>query len=198
VALIETFDWVLYIFGAFLLYTAWKIARHKEVEVHPDDNPVLKIARRLVRSTNEYDGQKLFTTRNGVRLATPLFAVLVMIEATDVVFAVDSVPAILAVSHEPFIVFSSNAFAILGLRALYFALRGMADRFHYLNVGLGVILAFVGTKMLIAEIYHVPIPLSLAIIAGTLTIAVVASLLRDRKNGAGPHLDEDEVGPEIR
>jgi tellurite resistance protein TerC len=184
VALIEQFDWILYVFGAFLIYTAWKIARHDEVEVHPEQNPVLKVARRLIRSTNEYDGQKIFTIQNGKRLATPLFAVLIMIEATDVVFAVDSVPAILAVSREPFIVFSSNAFAILGLRALYFALAGMKDRFRYLNIGLGVILAFVGIKMLIVEWYHVPIPLSLSVIFVTLTVSIVASLRAERKEDA--------------
>ncbi len=125
--------------------------------------------RKVVPSTNEYDGQKIFTRRNGKRLATPLFAVLVLIETTDVVFAVDSIPAILAVSREQFIVFSSNAFAILGLRALYFCLAGMAGRFRYLNVGLGVILAFVGIKMLITELYHFPTWLSLVIIIGVLT-----------------------------
>ncbi len=180
VALIEQFDWILYVFGSFLIYTAWKIARHDEVEVHPEQNPVLKVARRLIRSTNDYDGQKIFTIQNGKRLATPLFAVLIMIEATDVVFAVDSVPAILAVSREPFIVFSSNAFAILGLRALYFALAGMKDRFRYLNIGLGVILAFVGIKMLIVEWYHVPIPVSLSVIFVTLTVSIFASLRAER------------------
>jgi tellurite resistance protein TerC len=189
VALIETFEWVLYVFGAFLLFTAFRIARHQETEIHPENNPVLKLVKKMIPSTHEYDGQRLFTVKNGARLATPLFAVLIMIEATDVVFAVDSVPAILAVSREPFIVFSSNAFAILGLRALYFALAGMADRFRYLNIGLGVILGFVGIKMLIAEWYHVPIPLSLGIIGTTLTVAIAASLLVERKegkNGASP------------
>lgn len=181
VALIEAFDWILYVFGAFLIYTAWKIARHDEVQVDPEHSKVLKMARRLVPSTTEYDGHKIFTIQNGKRLATPLFAVLVMVEATDVIFAVDSVPAILAVSHEPFIVFSSNAFAIMGLRALYFALSGMKDRFRYLNIGLGVILAFVGTKMLMTEVYHFPIPISLGIIAATLTVSIVASLRAERK-----------------
>ena len=140
VALIEAFDWILYVFGAFLLITAFRVARHKEAEVHPENNLVLKLVRHVVPSTAEYDGQKLFTRRTGKLLATPLFAVLILVETTDVVFAVDSIPAILAVSREPFIVFASNAFAILGLRALYFLLAGMADRFRYLNIGLGVIL----------------------------------------------------------
>src|SRR3712207_1926396 len=146
VSLVERFEWILYVFGAFLVYTALKIARHNEAEVHPDQNLALKLVRRLIPTTSEYDGQKLFTVQNGKRLATPLFVVLVMIETTDVLFAVDSIPAILAVSREQFIVFSSNAFAILGLRSLYFLLAGMADRFRYLNVGLGVILAFVRSE----------------------------------------------------
>ncbi|MCI3949086.1 MAG: Integral rane protein TerC [Acidimicrobiales bacterium] len=181
VALIEQFEWVLYVFGVFLLYTAVKIARHDEAEVHPENNLALKLVRKVIPSTNEYDGQKIFTRRNGKRLATPLFAVLVLIETTDVVFAVDSIPAILAVSREQFIVFSSNAFAILGLRALYFCLAGAAGRFRYLNVGLGVILAFVGIKMLITELYHFPTWLSLVIIIGVLTLAIVASLRADSR-----------------
>jgi tellurite resistance protein TerC len=182
VALLEAFDWVLYVFGAFLLFTAVKIARHSGTEVHPEHNPVLKLVRRVVPSTPEYDGQKLFTRRTGRMLATPLLAVLVLIETTDVVFAVDSIPAILAVSHEPFIVFASNAFAILGLRALYFCLAGMADRFRYLNTGLGVILGFVGVKMLIVEIVHFPTYVSLGVIAAVLTVTVVASLRAERRD----------------
>ncbi|HJR90967.1 MAG TPA: TerC family protein [Acidimicrobiia bacterium] len=184
VALIERFDWILYVFGAFLLFTAYRISRHDDVEVHPENNPILRLVRKVVPSTTDYDGQKLFTHVNGRRLATPLFAVLIMIETTDVVFAVDSIPAILAVSHEPFIVFSSNAFAILGLRALYFLLAGMAGKFRYLNTGLGVILAFVGVKMIIAEWYHMPIWLSLTVIAVVLTVTIVASLRADRRDAA--------------
>ena len=185
VALLERFDWVLYVFGAFLVYTAFKIARHDEAEVHPEHNPVLKLVRRVVPSTHDYDGQKLFTRQNGQRLATPLFAVLVLIETTDVVFAVDSIPAILAVSREQFIVFASNAFAILGLRALYFCLAGMAGRFRYLNLGLGVILGFVGVKMLVADVYHFPTWASLAVIVVVLAVAVVASLRADERERAG-------------
>jgi tellurite resistance protein TerC len=183
VALIERFDWVLYVFGVFLIITAVRIARHSETEVHPDKNPVLKLMQRVLPSTTEYDGQKMFTMRNGKRLATPLFIVLVLVETTDVVFAVDSVPAILAVSREPFIVFASNAFAIMGLRALYFLLAGMAGRFRYLNIGLGFILAFVGVKMLVVEWYHPPQWLSLGVIAVALTVAIVASLRADRREG---------------
>ncbi len=181
VALIESFDWVLYVFGAFLLYTAVKIARHGDTEVHPDRNPALRLVRKVVPSTNDYDGQKLFTRRNGALLATPLFAVLVLIETTDVVFAVDSIPAILAVSREQFIVFASNAFAILGLRALYFCLAGAAGKFRYLNVGLGVILGFVGIKMLITDLYHFPTWASLVVIVVVLTVTVVTSLAADRR-----------------
>ena len=185
VALIEAFDWILYVFGGFLILTAIRIARPHDEEIHPENNPVLRVFRRLIPSTTEFDGQKLFTRRAGRLLATPLFAVLVMIESTDVVFAVDSIPAILAVSHEPFIVFSSNAFAILGLRALYFLLAGMAGRFRYLNLGLGVILAFVGVKMIIAEWYHMPIWLSLTVIGVVLAVTILASLRADRRDQIG-------------
>jgi len=184
VALIETFDWILYVFGAFLLYTAVKIARHSGAEVHPENNPVLKIVRRVVPSTSEYDGQKMFTRRTGRRLATPLFAVLILVESTDVVFAVDSIPAILAVSREPFLVFASNAFAILGLRALYFLLAGMAGRFRYLNAGLGIILGFVGIKMLIVEFYHFPTAVSLGVIAGVLAVTIWLSLRAENRESA--------------
>ena len=186
VALIETFDWVLYIFGAFLLYTAVKIFRHTGEAVHPENNPALKLVNRVVPTTPEYDGQKLFTRRSGALLATPLFAVLVLIETTDVIFAVDSIPAILAVSREPFIVFASNAFAILGLRALYFCLSGIADKFRYLNQGLGVILAFVGVKMLVVEWYHLPTWASLGFIAVVLTITIWLSVRADRLDPRDP------------
>jgi tellurite resistance protein TerC len=196
VSLIERFEWVLYIFGAFLLYTAVKIARHDESHaVDYNNNIAMRIVRKLFPTTDRYDGQKLFTLENGKRVATPLFAVLVLIEATDVVFAVDSVPAILAVSREPFIVFASNAFAILGLRSLYFLLGGMQGKFRYLNIGLGVILAFVGIKMLlIGEPFeiHLPTPVSLSVIFVVLLVAIVASLradARDRARGVLPPKD---------
>ena len=181
VTLLETFDWILYVFGAFLLFTAVKIARHQGAEVHPEANPVFRLVRRVVPSTTEYDGQRLFTRRSGRLLATPLFAVLVLVETTDVVFAVDSIPAILAVSREPFIVFASNAFAILGLRALYFLLAGMAGRFRYLNRGLAVILAFVGVKMLVVEWYHFPTWLSLSVIGLVLAVTIWTSIRADSR-----------------
>ncbi|MCU1483281.1 MAG: Integral rane protein TerC [Actinomycetia bacterium] len=181
VALIEAFDWVLYVFGAFLVYSGIKIARHSGEEMHPEKNPVLRIVRRVLPTTDDYDGQKLFTKQGLKRVATPLFVVLVLVEATDVVFAVDSVPAILAVSREPFIVFASNAFAILGLRSLYFLLAGMKDRFRYLNVGLGVIMGFVGVKMIAGHWYHLPIWASLVVIASVLTVAIWTSLRAEKR-----------------
>ena len=183
VALIQSFDWMLAIFGLILLYSAWKIATHDDQEIHPENNPVLKLVNRIIPSTPEYDDQKLFTIKNGKRLATPLLAVLIMVETTDVIFAVDSIPAILAVSQEQFIVFSSNAFAILGLRSLYFLLNGMQDKFRYLNIGLGVILAFVGFKMLAGYIFklHPPTWLSLVVILGILAITMIASLMADKR-----------------
>jgi len=193
VSLIERFDWILYVFGAFLIYTAFKIARHDESEqVDYNRNIAIRLVKRFVRSTDQYDGQKLFTKQGARRLATPLFTVLILIEATDVVFAVDSVPAILAVSREPFIVFASNAFAILGLRSLYFVLGGMQGKFRYLNVGLGIILGFVGIKMLlIGEPFelHLPTYASLSVIASVLTVTIVASMRadrRDQENGTTP------------
>jgi tellurite resistance protein TerC len=182
VALIERFDWVLYVFGAVLIVGAYRIARHRITEVHPEANPIIRALRRLVPSTSQYDGQKLLTRRTGRTLATPLFAVLILIETTDIVFAVDSIPAILAVSREEFIVFASNAFAILGLRALYFVLAGMASRFRYLNVALAAILAFVGVKMLLADLYHVPTWASLAVITGVLAVAVAVSIRGERRS----------------
>src|SRR3546814_170971 len=151
VAILERFSWVIYVFGAFLLFTAIRLLKPSHDDVHPEDNLILRLVNKVVPSTNEYDGQKLFTVQNGKRLATPLFAVLVVVESSDVIFAVDSIPAILAVSREEFIVFSSNAFAILGLRALYFLLADLRNRFRYLQQGLAVVLAFVGIKMLGSE-----------------------------------------------
>lgn len=192
VALIERFDFILYVFGAFLLFTAYRIARGSAGEVHPEHNPVLRVVRRVVPTTQEYDGQKLFTKKLGRRMATPLFIVLVLVEATDVVFAVDSVPAILAVSREPFIVWASNAFAIMGLRALYFLLAGMKDRFRYLNVGLGVILGFVGVKMILTEVYHIPIWISLVVIAAILSTAIWASIRADRRERRREALEPED------
>src|SRR3954447_18720076 len=151
VALLDRFDWLLFVFGAFLVFTGARLVRKQDEAVHPENNPVFKAVRKIVPSTSDYHGQKLFTRENAKLLATPLFAVLVLIESTDVVFAVDSVPAVLAVSRETFIVFASNAFAILGLRALYFLLADLHNRFEYLQLGLAIILAYVGVKMILSH-----------------------------------------------
>ncbi len=180
VALIERFDWILYVFGAFLLFTSGRMIFGDSDHVDPGNSKFLKVVNRVVPSTDKLDGPHLFTKINGRRLATPLFAVLLLVELTDVIFAVDSVPAVLAISHEQFIVFSSNAFAILGLRALYFLLADMHARFTYLQQGLAVILAFVGVKMIIAEWYHIPTWLSLLVIALILTAAIGFSLKSQR------------------
>ena len=179
-ALLDSFHWVLYLFGAFLVYTGIKMFRHQDLELDPGANPVLRLVSKIVPLTTEYDGQKLFTRKGAQLMATPLFAVLVVIETTDLVFAVDSIPAIFAVTREPFIVFTSNVFAILGLRALYFLLAGVATRFVYLKAGLATILVFVGGKMLLTDIYHLPIWASLSFIGIVLTAAVVFSLRSER------------------
>jgi len=184
VALLERLDWLLFVFGGFLIFTAIRVYTHEAVNIHPERHPVLRFLRRYVPVSNDYDGQRLFTRENGRLIATPLFVVLVLIEATDVVFAVDSVPAILAVSRDPFVVFSSNAYAILGLRALYFVLAGIQGRLIYLNRGLGVILAYVGAKMIISEWYHIDAFVSLGIVLAILTVTVVASLRASARSDA--------------
>ena len=176
VALLERLDWLLFVLGGLLVVTAFRVASHGPEDIHPERNPVLKLLRRFVPVTADYHGQHLFAREHGRLLATPLFITLVLIEATDVVFAVDSVPAILAISRDPFIVFSSNALAILGLRALYFLLAGARGRLVHLNKGLGVILFYVGVKMIVSEWYHVPTTVSLGVIAVVLAVTVWASL----------------------
>lgn len=197
VALIERFDWILYVFGGFLLFTAGKLIFTDDDHVDPGNSKFLRLVDKFVPSTDEFDGQKLFTIKNGKRLATPLFAVLMLVEATDVIFAVDSVPAVLAVSNEQFIVFASNAFAILGLRALYFLLADMHSRFTYLQEGLAIILAFVGVKMIIAEWYHIPTALSLGVIAIVLTASIGFSMKAERideKAATAGHAADDGPG----
>jgi len=175
-ALLDRFHWVLYVFGAILLYTGWRMFRHRNHEMDLAANPVLRLARRLIPTTDEYDGQKFWVRRAGRWVATPLFMVLVLVETTDVIFAVDSIPAIFAITQEPFLVFTSNAFAILGLRAMYFLLADLMHRFVYLKAGLAAILILVGAKMLLIDIWKVPIGVSLAAIAACLIVAVTASL----------------------
>jgi tellurite resistance protein TerC len=186
IGLLDRFEWMLFVFGGFLLVTAIRLLRHDDEEIHPENNPVLRVVRKVIPSTSEYHGQAMFTRVNGRRLATPLLAVLVVVETSDVIFAVDSIPAILAVSRHTFIVFSSNAFAILGLRALYFLLADLRDKFDYLQPGLAVILAFVGGKMILSEWYHIPTFLSLGVIALILAVAIIASIKLDKPDGHGP------------
>lgn len=180
-ALIERFHWILYLFGAFLVFTGIRMAFQEEHDIEPESNPVVKLVRRFFPVTPAYHGQKFFVREQvGSRLrrvATPLFVVLVFVETTDLIFALDSIPAIFAVTRDPFLVYTSNVFAILGLRALYFLLAGVIHKFHYLKLGLSVVLVFVGVKMLLADLYHVPIGISLGVIAAVLTVAVVASLV---------------------
>jgi tellurite resistance protein TerC len=186
VSLINTFEWIVYVFGAFLVITAIRLAIGTE-EVHPEQNPVLKFAQRRLAATTRFDRQNLFTVEDGRRVATPLFLALIFIEVTDIIFAVDSIPAILVITTDPFIVLTSNVFAILGLRALYFLLAGSIERFHLLRYGLAVVLGFVGTKMLI-ELFHIeiPTPLSLLFIIVVLASTVFLSFrIPPPKEGRG-------------
>lgn len=177
VALIARFDWIIYIFGAFLLFTGIKMAFHKDEDIDPGDNPVVKIFKKLMPVTREYHGNQFFIVREGKRFATPLFIVLLVIETSDLVFAVDSIPAIIGISRDPFIVYTSNVFAILGLRSLYFALAGIMGLFHYLKYALAFILSFVGLKMLLSHTdFKIHIGVSLAIIATALLLSILASL----------------------
>ena len=193
VALLERLTWLLFVLGGLLIVTAWRVATHESGELHPERNPVLKLLRRFVPVTADYHGQQLFAREKGRLFATPLFVTLVLIEATDVVFAVDSVPAILAISRDPFVVFSSNAMAILGLRTLYFLLAGAKDRLVYLNKGLGVILFYVGVKMIVSAWYHLPTTISLAFIALVLTVTVIVSLRASPKPAAPARNPREEL-----
>lgn len=192
-ALLENFHWTIYLFGAFLVLTGIKMAVYKGHAADPGKNPVLKLVRRFVPMTDEYEGQRFFTRKSGKRVATPLLAVLIAIETTDVIFAVDSIPAIFAVTNDTFIVFTSNAFAILGLRALYFLLAGMIQRFAYLKLGLAVVLVFVGAKMLMTDLYKIPIWASLGIIAAILTVAISVSWRRSSSEETRLPLDDGSV-----
>ncbi len=184
-ALLERFHWIMYVFGGFLVVTGIKLFFQDESEIHPERNPVFRLFTRLVPSVSEYQGSRFTVRKDGVLHATPLLLVLVCIEATDLVFAVDSIPAIFAVTKDPFIVFTSNIFAILGLRSMFFLLAGVMDRFHYLKVGLAGVLVFVGMKMTLMDVYHLPIGLSLGVIALILGGAIAASWVRARRLGPG-------------
>src|SRR5215510_13526133 len=160
-ALLKEFQWIIYIFGAFLIFTGIRMARHQAEEIHPDQNPVVKFFRKFMPVTENFERDKFFVRRAGKIMATPLFLILLIVESTDLVFAVDSIPAIFAVTQEAFIVYTSNVFAILGLRALYFLLANVMDKFEYLKFGLAAVLTFVGFKMVLADIYKIPIGVSL-------------------------------------
>jgi len=177
VTLINRVHWVIYLFGAFLVYTGFRLFKQQETEIHPENNPVLKLFRRFVPISQDYEGRKFFVKRGLQWIATPLAVVLIVVETTDVMFATDSIPAILAITRDPFIVYTSNVFAILGLRSLYFALAGMMEVFHYLHYGLSVILIFIGVKMLASEYFQMPIGVALSVVGGVLVISVIASLL---------------------
>jgi tellurite resistance protein TerC len=182
ITLIEKFHWTIYLFGAILVLTGVKMALQKDRKIQPERNPVIRLFRRCVPVTEDYAQDKFFIKRAGRYLATPLFIVLIVVETTDVIFAVDSIPAILAITLDPFIVYTSNVFAILGLRALYFALSGVMELFHHLHYGLSVVLVFVGTKMLLTDLYKIPVSIALSVVAGILLVSVMASIFDKEKN----------------
>ena len=189
IALLEQFHFVIYIFGLLLLFTAWRMVTAGTENVDPSKNVFLRLIRRVIPVTDGFEGQSFFTRRNGKLWATPLFAALVVIETSDIMFAIDSVPAILAITTDTFIVFTSNAFAIMGLRSLYFLLAGLIDRFEYLKYGLAALLAFAGVKMLISDVIHIDVWISLGIIIAILGLSIVISLLATR------HRDLPDASP---
>jgi tellurite resistance protein TerC len=194
VILLAKFHWILYIFGVFLVYTAWKMAREGQIEVHPEANPVLKLARRILPITRKYAGQRFFVRLPrrgggyGGYAATPLFIVLLVVETTDVVFAVDSIPAIFGVTRDPFIVYTSNVFAILGLRSMYFVVAAVIRKFRYLRPALAVVLGFIGLKMILSDVVHIPTAASLGVVVTILTGAVIASVLRQPAPAVSPRV----------
>jgi tellurite resistance protein TerC len=201
-ALIAKYAWIIYVFGAFLVFTGIRMVLKREEAIHPERNPAVRWFRRLVPVTNDYRQDHFFVVEHGMRHATPLFVVLLLVEFTDVIFAVDSIPAIFAVTTDPFIVYTSNVFAILGLRSLYFALAGVMDKFHYLKIGLGVVLAFVGVKMILSHSpYKLDTLLSLGVVIGILAVSVVASVLRPKtqepfEGPGGPGSVGTEIEPD--
>jgi tellurite resistance protein TerC len=190
--LIERFHWIMYVFGAFLVFTGIRMAMHDEGDIEPEANPILRLVRRVLPITHDYRGQGFFVRESPKRgepatlMATPLFVVLILVETTDLIFAVDSIPAIFAVTRDPFIVYTSNVCAILGLRSLYFLLAGVIHKFHYLKLGLAVVLTFVGVKMLLASVYEIPILISLGVIALVLGIAAGASIMFPKEEPPRP------------
>ncbi len=194
VALIESFHWIIYLFGAFLIFTGIRMGFHKEIEVHPENDLLLKFIRRFVPVTENYEHDRFFVRRAGQVMVTPLLLVLLVIDTTDLIFAVDSIPAVFAVTRDPFLVYTSNIFAILGLRSLYFVFAGIMEKFYYLKLGLSVILTFVGVKMVLADVFSLPTTLSLVVIAVVLTIAIVASIVRTRHQAAKTREPEAQAG----
>src|SRR6266700_576672 len=196
--LIEDFHWIIYIFGAFLVFTGIRMALQKNERVNPEKNPLLKFVRRVLPVTEDYEQSRFVVQRAGRLMVTPLLLVLIVIETTDLVFAVDSIPAIFAVTTDPFIVYTSNVLAILGLRSLYFVFANIIHKFYYLKPALAIILSYVGVKMLLADIFKIPTAVSLLIIVLVLAIAVVASLIRDRRQGDdGARPEEDAARNEV-
>ena len=181
IKLLNRFSWLIYVFGAILIYSGIKLLGQEEKEIEPEKNIVLRIFRKFFRLTDNYEDGKFFVVRQGIRYATPLAVVLVMIETTDLLFATDSIPAVLAITREPFIVYTSNVFAIMGLRSLYFALAGMIEVFHLLHYGLSLILIFIGVKMLVSHYVKLPIGIALGAVAGVLLISIVLSLIFPKK-----------------
>jgi tellurite resistance protein TerC len=194
IALLQRLHWILYVFGALLILTGIKMVTEKDKEIHPDKNPLLKLFRRLVPVTEDYHADHFFVKQAGHYAATPLFLVLLVVEMTDVIFAVDSIPAILSITTDPFLVYTSNVFAILGLRALYFALAGVVRLFHYLHYGLSAILIFVGVKMLLTDVYKLPVGVALGVIAGLLLMAIIASLMRPQQRDGVTSPADPQVG----
>jgi tellurite resistance protein TerC len=186
ITLMQKFHWVIYVFGGFLIVTGLRMGLQKHKEIHPEKNPVLKLFRRFMPVTDAIEEGRFFVKQGGHHAATPLFITVLVVETTDLIFAVDSIPAILAVTSDPFIVYTSNVFAILGLRALYFAIAGMIQRFQYLHYGLSAILVFVGMKMLLSSVYKIPVGFALGVIAAILLVSVVSSIVRSREIASGP------------
>jgi tellurite resistance protein TerC len=179
IGLIRNFHWITYIFGALLVYSGIKLFRQQDAGIEPENNPVLRLFRRWARVTQDYEGNKFVVRRAGL-YATPLLAVLVVVETTDLLFAIDSIPAVLAITLKPFIVYTSNVFAVLGLRSMYFVLAAMMELFHYLHYGLAVVLIFIGAKMMASNYYQIPTGVALGVVAGVLLVSVLASLLHPR------------------
>ena len=197
-ALIASAAWVLYIFGAFLVITGLRMLVQRNEHIDPSKSKTLKLFRRFIPTTDEYDGQKFFTRKNGVRMATPLLAVLVVVEVTDIIFAVDSIPAVFAVTQEPFLVFSSNALAILGLRAMYFLLADLMHRFIYLKLGLSFVLVWVGIKMIVSHgFYKIPTAISLGIVIGIIAVSIIASLMATKGKPKPEPVGDADHSPEV-